>query len=152
MKPITLSYLVTLGLCLLATSGCGGGQDKWEKKRPKLYPASGTVLLEGAPLQDALVIYHAGDVAAQGRTDGDGKFTLTTFDDGDGAPEGSHKVTISKTESYYIPTKYDTPSEPSKALMQKQLLPKTVTQPDTTPFTAQVSPNDTNEATFDVKP
>src|SRR5690606_22897091 len=36
---------------------------------------------------------------AIGRTDDQGRFTLSTFEEGDGAVEGTHRVTLSVTET-----------------------------------------------------
>ncbi len=43
--------------------------------------------LDGKPLEGAIVVYHSSthNVSAQGTTDKDGRFTLTTYKDNDGA-------------------------------------------------------------------
>jgi hypothetical protein len=89
------------GICLFALVcfvGCGGGGGE----RPDTAPAAGTVNLNGSPLAGAIVTFSptaAGGNAASGVTDAQGKFTLTTFETGDGAVPGSYKVGVRKAEA-----------------------------------------------------
>lgn len=80
-------------LSLIAMSGCSKGGIK-------CYPVHGSVNVGGKPADGVRVIFCP--VAAPpelqkrlptGLTDSEGKFTLTTFTDGDGAPAGEYKVT-----------------------------------------------------------
>ena len=76
---------------VLVLAGCGGGS-----KRPKLYPATGTVTLDGKPLADATVSFvPAVGPPSDGKTDASGKFTIMTSGQ-PGAPFGPNKVTVSK--------------------------------------------------------
>ncbi len=84
---------------LLATftlTGCGGDADPG---RQPVFPVTGTVTMHGAPLGGATVAFapQAGQPTAVGKTDAEGKFTLTTYAYGDGAAAGSFRVVISKT-------------------------------------------------------
>jgi len=84
---------------LLATftlTGCGGDTDPG---RQPVFPVTGTVTMHGAPLGGATVAFapQAGQPTAVGKTDAEGKFTLTTYAYGDGAAAGSFRVVISKT-------------------------------------------------------
>jgi hypothetical protein len=75
-------------------AGCGPASD-----RPETVPVTGTVTLDNTPLDGALVTYSptaAGGHAASGTTDGAGRFTLSTFESGDGALPGSYMVGFSK--------------------------------------------------------
>ncbi len=75
--------------CLLA--GCGGN------KNPATYPVKGTVKFNGQPLPDVIVTFFPTEGRpASGMTDAQGNYTLTTFDPGDGALPGSHKVTVAE--------------------------------------------------------
>lgn len=88
--------------------GCGSG-------RPKTVPVTGVVTLDGKPIEGANVTFYpdTGETAgagaqqkkadgpgrpATGTTDKDGKFTLKTFEPGDGALPGKYKVAIIKKE------------------------------------------------------
>jgi hypothetical protein len=60
------------------------------------------VTYNGEPVEGATVVFGAASEGAQtatGITDSAGKFTLTTFEKGDGAVPGSYTVAISKTET-----------------------------------------------------
>jgi hypothetical protein len=81
------------GLLMIAlVAGCGG------PKRPQTVAVSGTVTLDGKPVEGATVgfIPEGGGRPATGTTDASGAFTLTTFEPGDGAVVGKHSVTVSK--------------------------------------------------------
>jgi hypothetical protein len=79
-----------LGTCAI---GCG-------KKGPKLHPVQGKVTFEGAAPDGAVVVFqpvdaHAGATMPSGAVGSDGRFKLTTYPHGDGAPEGEYIVLIS---------------------------------------------------------
>lgn len=90
------------GLCMVACTavvfvgGCSG-----EKKIPT-FPVTGKVLTaEGGPIDHALVVLHSqsSNTAApkpRGTTTADGSFELSTFNTGDGAPEGRYQVSIER--------------------------------------------------------
>jgi len=57
------------------------------------YQVTGQVTVDGKPVPGATLVFHAVDATnfkwqemPQGRTDAEGKFTLTTYETGDGAP------------------------------------------------------------------
>lgn len=76
--------------------GCGGEDSG-------TVPASGTVTLDGAPVEGAMVTLVPDDTQsgkpAAGQSDSSGNFILTTFSGGDGALPGSYKVQVSKFET-----------------------------------------------------
>jgi hypothetical protein len=79
-----------LALGLLA-AGCG------RKDRPPLGRVSGTITYNGKALAKAAVVFfpeQEGFRSALGETDEQGRYTLWTYDPGDGAPVGKHKVTV----------------------------------------------------------
>ena len=75
--------------------GCGGGD-----KKLKVYPVSGQVLYNDEPLRHVLIAFHPVDgknvvpYPAYAETDDEGKFSLTTYLKGDGAPAGDYKVAV----------------------------------------------------------
>ncbi len=84
-----------VGLVVIASHGCGGGSPL------DTVPVSGTVTLDGTPVEGATVVFAptAGDgTAATGITDRNGRYLLTTLAPNDGALPGSYMVMISKTE------------------------------------------------------
>ena len=89
-------WIVWLPAVVLALTLGGCGSD-----RPQTIPVSGTVTLDGSPIEGAIVGFTptGGGRPATGTTDTSGKFTLTTFEDGDGALPGTHTVTVTKMKS-----------------------------------------------------
>lgn len=87
-----LSWLASLAV-ILTVCGCG------EEPRPLCQPVSGVVLVNGKPAKDLLVSYHpqaatpGNAIAATGRTDAEGKYTLSSFMPNDGAPPGEYIIT-----------------------------------------------------------
>jgi hypothetical protein len=84
-----------LPVAVVAAAGCGE-----RSHREPVFPVEGHVLFHGKPAAGAHVVFHsvANDgVAAprpSGQVDGTGKFLLTTYTAGDGAPAGDYEVTI----------------------------------------------------------
>lgn len=93
------------GLALLVTSlwatGCGGGGEQYD-----VVPVSGVVTCQGEPVVGGVVNFtpqpakdkdraagRPGRVAL-GVTDENGRFELTTYENGDGAIIGRHTVTV----------------------------------------------------------
>lgn len=80
---------VTAGLVVLAAVvGCGNG-------RKKVYPAQGEIYVNGKPQADVFIYLFpvGGDsdpkaVRPQGQTDATGTYHLSSYVQGDGAPEG----------------------------------------------------------------
>jgi hypothetical protein len=146
--------MVTVASVLMgfAFIGCGTG-DEWTEKRPKVYRASGTVKLDGKELEGATVVYHSQshNVSAQGITDKNGKFRLTTFDEGDGAADGKHKVVITKRKYEEMKTKYNSPEENAVALIPKELLHKRYGLPDTTPVEVEVKSSGSNDSLIEIQ-
>lgn len=96
-----------LALGLVCVSGCGDG-------RPKRVPVSGQVLVDGKPLPYGFVqVVPEGARPAAGAVGPDGRFTLTTFEPGDGAVLGIHPVMVTAaemisttTQRWHAPKKY----------------------------------------------
>lgn len=82
---------------LTALLGCHPGSD-----RPPVYPASGTILINGEPPIGALLSLHPSGEPPDGlanarpyaKVSDDGKFRLSTFEPDDGAPAGHYYVTL----------------------------------------------------------
>lgn len=82
---------------ILMIGGCGGASDR---DGPKTVPVQGTITLEGQPLADASVTFLLADNSGStvGRTDSAGRYSLTTFEQGDGAIPGEYGVQVVKYE------------------------------------------------------
>lgn len=92
-----VSVVLCLGSLLLAT-GCSGGAGAERKPTIKV---SGTIKMAGGPVADAVVTFspQEGQPVAFGRTDSQGKYTLTTYEAGDGAVAGKYIVLVTKSSS-----------------------------------------------------
>ena len=91
-RPQSMSCgMWTWGIVLLA-AGCGGSGPA----PPKIAPVTGMVRYNGVPVRDAYVKFsqEGCPVIAGGFTDDRGRFELTSYESGDGAPVGDNKVTI----------------------------------------------------------
>lgn len=86
-------YLV-LGLLAWLGPGCAKGPP-----RP-IYPVRGQFLFEGRPMAGAFIVFHPLDdadpraVRPRAHADAEGRFVLTTYSTGDGAPAGDYAVTV----------------------------------------------------------
>jgi hypothetical protein len=84
--------MIFLALVLTAC-GCGRG--------PRTVPVSGQVKLDGQPLAGASVIFRPDSKEKEpgppstGKTDAEGRFTLRTVDNQNGAVVGPHRVRVS---------------------------------------------------------
>jgi len=82
--------LITLSLFFI---GCGGGGAS---DAPDLGQVSGVVTMDGKPLEGAMVTFEpTGAAASMGKTDAEGKFTLSYLNGKQGAAIGTHTVRVS---------------------------------------------------------
>lgn len=160
-----LAYGVIAILSFSLVVGCSRGPA-----RPKTYPVSGTVTLNGQPVEGASVIFVPKDMAAgvgaqatspgpqvaTGETDAQGRYVLGTFAKGDGAIPGDYLVKVFKFpkaagatagtsggEEEYQPPEEDAPPPPAP----KNLLPERYANEQTSglSFTVEAKSN-----TFDI--
>lgn len=85
-------FLVVASVLLV---GCSG------ETREPVYFVHGQVLWEGQPLADALVVLHRLDEQGRNltaRTDPTGRFVMTTYQPGDGAPLGLYAAAVEYRE------------------------------------------------------
>ncbi len=100
---------------LLPLSGCGGSSQV------ETVSVSGTVTYGGQGVEGALVSFFpkGGGRVARGTTSADGKFVLTTYDDGDGAGIGEYEVTVVKETTVEGNTPEDLAKQAAGALPGK---------------------------------
>lgn len=94
-KPRRLFFLAALLLSVLTAAGC----SETPTGRVPVHKTSGVITVDGRAPEGALIVLHpkspAGDApSASGRVKNDGTFELTTYETGDGAPEGEFVVTL----------------------------------------------------------
>jgi len=85
------SCLAVLALALFC-SACSSN-------RKPVHPVHGQILVDGKPAANAQVLFHPAeggndDLKPTGQTDDQGYFHLTSYVNGDGAPEGGYIVTV----------------------------------------------------------
>jgi len=84
-----------VSLILACTWGCGGDDG-----RVPVYPVTGSVSVAGEIPDGALIVFYPDkpeadpDLRPSAKVKPDGSFALTTYDAGDGAPEGEYTGTI----------------------------------------------------------
>ncbi len=91
--PVLLTAVAVLAVLL---PGCGK-----KKGRLPLFPVRGQVLVGGVPAKDALVYFWPEGIGSgvdaycpHAEVDENGNFSLSTYEDGDGAPAGNYVVTV----------------------------------------------------------
>lgn len=102
-----VATIVTSILLLTAVAGCSDG-------RPERVPVSGQVLIDGVPLKHGYVRFvPKGARPSGGKLDENGRFTLESYDGGDGAVSGTHQVSVAASEyisasqtRWHAPKKY----------------------------------------------
>jgi hypothetical protein len=118
---------------MFAALGCGSS----DPGRQPTVPAGGTLMYDGTPVAKGRVAFfpEKGGRTAYGEIE-NGKFTLGTYEQGDGAIVGRHRVAIISTEE--VPTKDgDTTS--------KYLVPQKFSDPGSSGLMAEVpAAGDTN--------
>ena len=82
-------WTATWGM-LVVVAGCGRAETV------KVAPVAGVVRYNGIPVRDAYVKFSqkGSPIIAGGFTDDTGRFELTSYESGDGAPVGENAVTI----------------------------------------------------------
>ena len=149
------SVRVLLLIPVLALSGCGGGVDPG-----KGVAVSGTVTMDGKPLEGANVTFMNGTFAGYGRTNAEGKYRLVQ-----GALPGNNKVVISKIEGGGE-APVDDPESGMDAGMReaeamgnpegeapriaKDLVPAEYSDPSKTKLTYEVPAGGTTDVNFDI--
>jgi hypothetical protein len=126
-------------LCLLVVQGCG-------RSRPETSPVTGHVTYGGKPVSSGrIVFYPSHGRSAMGTIEPDGSYRLTTFDPGDGALLGRHRVTIEATRIVRAPQPKNLGEESqfngvaANGLAVLWLVPEKYSRPESTPLTAEVT-------------
>ncbi|MFV0444543.1 MAG: hypothetical protein ACK5Q5_13320 [Planctomycetaceae bacterium] len=138
---------------ILLGAGCGSGPDL-----PKTVPAGGSVKINGQPCPagaNVLLVPVAGGRPASGITDSQGKFTLSTFGDKDGAIPGDHYVGVSLAEKTAAPAAddpYNTGVLPGqeKKSAAKALIPERYASPQDSGIQSTIPPEGTDQISIEI--
>src|SRR5262245_40961196 len=119
---------------LLALSCCACGDG-----RPPVYPAAGQLFVGQRPAHRATVTLHPVNDTPErhrptGQVDEKGGFRLTTFTEGDGAPAGEYRVTV----SWYLSTRRSPAEDP----VPVNYLPEKYGKPESSGLRVTVNPGD----------
>lgn len=130
---------VCLLLAAIVLAGCDDG-------RVPLAPVSGTVTYKGKPLHTGTVTFIPDPTGpyASGEINSDGTYTLMTYEDGDGAPVGNHRVMIVAHEPAS-----GLPEDPNTDAML--LIPEKYGSDRKSGLTASVGDQDENVIDFDLE-
>lgn len=139
-RPLPQPRVAGIGAVILSAlmiAGCGP-EGPQGGPRVETYPITGTVHIDGKPEQAILVTCHpVGESAVHttisGFTDEQGRFSIGTYESGDGAPEGEYKLTV-KWGQWGLNGRYGGPDK----------LKDRYSDPDSSEYSVVVSPG--NEA------
>jgi hypothetical protein len=135
--------------------GCQGGATG----QPAVVPVSGTVTLRGAPVAGADVKFQpkVGTTSSFGVTNDAGRYELTTFQGGDGAPPGEYVVTVLKyaeqqqSGASMDSPGYDATGKSAVTTPAKNLLPARYAEPSNSGLMAVVKMGSENQFDFELK-
>jgi hypothetical protein len=107
---LVVTATIAMSFLLLLLLGCQDG-------RPKRFPVSGVVLLNGKPLTHGTIrFYPQGGRPAAAKIDKQGRFILSCFEQNDGVVPGTHPVAVDASEMldettvrWYAPPHYASP-------------------------------------------
>lgn len=150
---------IVLLAVLAATTAVLGCAKETDPNRPATYPVTGTVTLNGEPVEGATVVFQKTDRShgAVGETGPGGSYSLTSFEANDGAVPGEYLVSIYKypkeevtgTEATSVED-YVQPDDNQAGAVPVNLLPAQYARPETSELKATVTEAE-NKHDFDLK-
>lgn len=146
MARLNSSSLFLLFTSLACGAGCGSAD------RAETAPASGVVLQDGNPLAGAGVTLFPkeGGRSANGLTDENGRFVLTTYESGDGAIPGEHQVAITAAGADEVPEVIPEDYDYAKAGKSSVSVPPKYSDPNNSGLTATIKSGQENELKFEL--
>lgn len=154
-----MSYICRMSFLvgLVSLAGCGGGPTE------PVYPATGVVLLEGVPVDNAVVSFVPQNkgATAVALTDDEGRFQMTLPAGRKGVPVGNYKVSISKSAAKSDDTPEPTTFEEMERQHKLGVTPKPPTfkpgvpprysDPQTSQLQVEVKSSGENDFKFELK-
>lgn len=142
-----------VSIVLVSIAGCGGSE------RPSLVKATGTVKLDGNPVEGASVgLIFQGDAKSKYQrpsnalTDAQGKFTPGTYGKDDGLPVGKYKVIVQKREVVgELPANYSEENPSATPVTYKWVVPKSYADPATSGLEIEVTSSGLKPETIELK-
>ena len=104
-------------LVVFSVNGCGGS------KYPPTFKTTGTVTLDGKPIEGATVSFYPDGTnkPANGETDASGQYQMSSFNKNDGATVGSFRVTVQKQPKRPVQIGFVWDGHGEKFVMEKSL-------------------------------
>lgn len=143
LNPYNLAWTL-ISIATLHSLGCSP-YDKWKDGRPKTYATSGSVMMDGKPVEGAIITFQPID-EVKGKpgtavSDANGNFSVQTFDPGDGLTEGTHRVALKKTQMLDRATgKVVTEVTSDAPLKEEHLVPQKYSDFATSKIEVQIKP------------
>jgi hypothetical protein len=124
-------------------SGCGSNDHL-----PPRFPVRGQVLQAGKPIADAIVTLHPSSSSPDltqrpiAYSDAEGRFSMTTFETGDGAPTGKYAITV----------EWRAPRTVGEEVIRdgRNLLPPRYSEPETSKLNVNVTEGDNEIPPIDI--
>ncbi len=120
MTAATLRFWLAAGCCLLL---CSCGQKG--PPRDATFPVTGEVHVDGSPADRLTVTCHSADAAGQAYpiassalTDAQGKFSLATYESGDGLREGEYVLAFAWRDFNVMSNNYTGPGQAQRSVHQ----------------------------------
>jgi hypothetical protein len=118
MHGLRRGSAVVVGLLLSCIQACSR-PDTVSNNQKLTHPVQGKFLINGQPVRGAVVTFHPQDepgpetTRSYARTEDDGSFKLSTYQQGDGAPVGRYLITVmvrdADNEAASLPAEYAVP-------------------------------------------
>lgn len=149
MRRLWILAVLMAAVGLLAAPGCSKRQGR------KVVPVNGRVLYNGEPLGDAMVTFSNAEanIAAYGQSGANGRFKLTTFEHGDGAVPGKHRVSVRRVQIINPnPLGFDPFTDgPAKPVTEVWLIPKRYGSLQTSKLTVDVAEEGKNDIVIELE-
>jgi len=160
MNPAVMNCTRSLAIaCCLMVFVVGCSNDRIE-----VYPVSGTVTFNGAPMQGGgaiafIPLTSQSGKGAGGTIDPDGNYVMSTYGDGDGSMPGEFRVVIHQTvweEPYYGGDSDEVAKgndlKPTEVVAAKDRIPTIYSNAQNSPLKVTVSPGENSGVNFELEP
>lgn len=134
---------MTRGLPLLVLLAGAFGPGCGDPAMIAAVPAAGTVSYKGKPVESGSIQFVPATGRSASGTITNGQFTLTTYEDGDGAVPGQHKVGVMATK--------DMPAKGGGEAEQVYVIPQEFSMPDLSGVTVDVPAEGKKDIAIDIK-
>jgi hypothetical protein len=147
---LKITFVVSCFMIVVTIPGCGGAKSPMGK-------VSGKVTYKGQPVTKGVINFLPEDKeerAAAGTIGADGRYTLTTYKQGDGAALGRHQVSIVSRDTANLPGGSAAPTMTPQEIMKSSQSPENVgkkTLEEKGAIPARYSQPDTSGLSFVVK-